>query len=227
MDASLKELLVTGAAGMGVTLDDGAVMRFSKYLKLLQEWGSKINLTSRLTGEEIVIYHFLDSLAGAPIVMSSPCGPMVDLGAGAGLPSLPLKFVIPDLRLQIVESVRKKVAFCQQVIRSTEIDGAEAVWGRGEELGIRSEHHHKYRWVVSRALGRATEVAQMALPFLAPGGSVLLYKGEPEAAELRDLELFSDRNGGSLEMRSVSIPHLKGSRSLIVVRFPGIASATG
>lgn len=208
---------------MGVALDDDAVDRFSAYLKLLQQWGEKINLSSRLTGEEIIVYHFLDSLAGVPVVMSSPHGRMVDLGAGAGLPSFALKFAIPEIRLLIVESVRKKVAFCQEVIRAVAIDGAQAVWGRGEELGLRPDHNRGYQWAVSRALGRAVEVVQMALPFLAPGGSVILYKGKPEADELKDLDLYCDRKGGIWEMRSLAVPHLKGSRSLVIVRFPGIS----
>lgn len=207
---------------MGIELDNDAVSRFSTYLRLLQQWGRKINLTARLSGEEIVINHFLDSLAGAPVVMASPNGRMVDLGAGAGFPSLPLKIAIPEIRLLIVESVRKKVSFCQEVIRSIGIDDAEAVWGRGEELGLWPEHHRSYRWAVSRALGQAALVVQMALPFLAPGGNVILYKGKPETAELKDLDLFCDRTGGIWETRSLTIPHLKGSRSLIIVRFPGL-----
>jgi 16S rRNA (guanine527-N7)-methyltransferase len=220
MDDSLRELLVTGASSMGVTLDDLAVKRFSAYLKLLQQWGRKINLTSRLADDEIIVYHFLDSLAGVPTVATSPRGRMVDLGAGAGLPSLPLKFALPGMRLLIVESIRKKVAFCQEVIRSVGVTDAKALWGRGEDLVSRPEYRNGYDWAVSRALGRASDVAKMAFPFLAPGGSAILYKGEPETKELQDLGSFCDRIGASWELLTVVVPHLKGARSLIVVRFP-------
>jgi 16S rRNA (guanine527-N7)-methyltransferase len=219
MNGALRELLVTGASSMGVELEDTALMRFSVYLKLLQRWGRRINLTSRLAAEEIVVYHFLDSLAGVPIVMQSPRGRLVDLGAGAGLPSLPLKFALPGLRLLLVESVRKKIAFCQEVIRSVGAADVEALWGRSEDLGARPEHSHGFDWAVSRALGRSVDVARMALPFLAPGGSVILYKGAPEPEELHDLGVFCDRLGATLEVRPVVVPSLKGARSLIVIRF--------
>jgi 16S rRNA (guanine527-N7)-methyltransferase len=220
MDEQLKRLLVTGASSMGIVLDDDAIGRFSVYLALLQQWGRRINLTSRLAGDEIVVYHFLDSLAGAPFVAPSPRGRMVDLGTGAGLPSLPLKFALPGLRLLLVESVRKKVAFCQEVVRTVAGTDVEAVWGRGEELGLRPEHRHRYDWAVSRALGRSIDVARMALPFLAPGGSIILYKGEPSAEELRELGDFCEEAGVSWKVHPVEVPYLKGSRSLIVITLP-------
>jgi 16S rRNA (guanine527-N7)-methyltransferase len=203
-----------------VELDDPAVERFISYLGLLQLWGKKINLTTRLDTSEVIIYHFLDSLAGVPILGSSPSARVVDLGAGAGLPSLPLKFVLQGLRVLLVESVRKKVAFCQEAIRAAGLTGIEAVWGRGEDLGIQSDHHLASDWAVSRALGSSVDVAKLAFPFLAPGGRILLYKGEPDARELQGLDAFCTEKGGAWEQRKVSIPHLEAARSLIIVTFP-------
>lgn len=210
---------------MGVILDDTAVKRFATYLDLLQQWGRKINLTTRLAADEIITYHFLDSLAGVPVVAASPSGRMIDLGAGAGLPSLPLKFALPGLRLRLIESVRKKVAFCQEVIRATGVADVEALWGRGEDLGSRSEHHRCYDLAVSRALGPSAEVAKMALPFLAPGGCVILYKGEPATEELSELEVLCDELGASWIMHPVAVPHLQGARSLIVVSLANRANS--
>jgi len=203
-----------------VTLADTAVARFATYLALLQLWGRKINLTTRLETSEVIRYHFLDSLAGVPILAASPTARVVDLGAGAGLPSLPLKIALPELLVLLVESVRKKVAFCQEAIRATGITGIEALWGRGEDLGARPEHGRSYDWAVSRALGSSVDVARLAFPFLAPGGRILLYKGEPDAGELQALDAFCTEKGGAWEQRKVSIPHLKAARSLITVTFP-------
>lgn len=220
MDESQREFLVAGAARLGVTLDAPAVERFSVYLGLLQGWGRKINLTTRLETSEVILYHFLDSLAGVTAFEECPAARIVDLGTGAGLPSLPLKFALPGLRGLLVESVRKKVAFCQEVIRATGVTGIEALWGRGEDLGARPDHHRAYDWAVSRALGASVDVAKLALPFLAPGGRVLLYKGEPDTAELQALDSFCTERGGTWERRVVSIPHLKAARSLITITFP-------
>jgi len=220
LNESQRELLITGASGLGVALDDAAVERFSRYLALLQVWGKKINLTTRRETTEVILYHFLDSLAGVPIIEASPVARVVDLGAGAGFPSLPLKFALPGLRVLLVESVRKKVAFCQEVIRAAGVTGIEAIWGRGEDLGIRLDHHRAYDWVVSRALGASVDVARLALPFLAPGGRLLLYKGEPDSAELQALAAFCTENGAAWELCKVTVPHLTAARSFIIVTFP-------
>lgn len=220
MKPSPLDLLTAGAAELGVFLDDSALSRFSVYLALLQQWGRKINLTTRLGSEEIVIYHFLDSLAGAPLLAESAGDTVVDLGSGAGLPSLPLKFALPSLRMLLVESVHKKVAFCQEVVRATGVANVTVAWGRGEAIGATPPHHRAYDWAVSRALGHGATVAELALPFLAPGGQILLYKGRPDPDELQGIDAFCARHGARREMRTVAVPHLDGVRSLITIRLP-------
>ncbi len=220
MNESQRKLLLEGASSLGVTLDATAVERFSAYLGLLQLWGKKINLTTRLEASEVILYHFLDSLTGVPILESSPSARIVDLGAGAGFPSLPLKFALPGLRVLLVESVRKKVAFCQEAIRVAGVTGIEAIWGRGEDLSARPDHHRAYDWAVSRALGASADVAKLAHPFLAHGGRILLYKGEPDAEELAALNVFCAERGGTWELRKVTVPHIKAARSLITIAFP-------
>ena len=220
LNQAQRELLVAGASVLGVALDDQTVERFSAYLRVLQLWGKKINLTTRMETSEVILYHFLDSLAGVPILAASPTARVVDLGAGAGLPSLPLKFALPGFRVLLVESVRKKVAFCQEAIRAVGVTGIEALWGRGEDLGSRPDHRRSCDWAVSRALGSSVDVAKLALPFLAPGGRILLYKGDPDSAELQALDSFCTEKGGAWEQRKVAIPHLNAARSLITVTFP-------
>jgi 16S rRNA (guanine527-N7)-methyltransferase len=215
-----RDLLVTGAADLGVTLDDAAVERFSIYLALLQLWGKKINLTTRLETTEVILYHFLDSLAGVPILREAQARRVVDLGSGAGFPSLPLKFSLPELQILQVDSVRKKVSFCQEAIRATRVAGIEAAWGRGEEIGMLQGHHRAFDWAVSRALAASAEVAALALPFLAPGGRILLYKGEPDSRELQDLDTFCSATGGGWLLRRIAVPNLKGARTLITVEVP-------
>lgn len=210
--------LVSGAAEFGISLAAGQLAAFSSYLSLLQRWGAKINLTTRLADEEVVVYHFLDSLSGEHWLRHSPAAQVIDLGAGAGFPSLPLKIALPGLRIALVESSRKKISFCREVIRSNRLQGATAVWGRAEELGELPEHRGKYAWVVSRAMSQAAAVLRLAQPFLGPGGSVLLYKSEMPEEEKTDLDRLCVELGSSWESRPVIVPYLQAARTHVVIR---------
>jgi 16S rRNA (guanine527-N7)-methyltransferase len=219
--AALRVILVDGAARMGIELSAEAVDRFATLLSLLQVWGRKINLTTRLEEEEVVVHHFLDSLAGAPFLSAEPEARIIDLGAGAGFPSFPLKFALPRLRITMIESVRKKVSFCREVIRATGSTDIEAVCARGEELGREQRHRGAYDWAVSRALGSSADVLRLAQPFMSHGGHVMVYKGSPERGELEDLSAACGEMGATWRIHGVDVPHLQARRSLIVVSLAG------
>jgi 16S rRNA (guanine527-N7)-methyltransferase len=218
MEAGLREILVEGACRMGVILGEEAVARFDTMLALLQTWGSRINLTTRIEAREVVIHHYLDSLAGVPLLSGEPRARVVDLGSGAGFPAFPLKFALPDLRVSLVESVRKKIAFCREVIRATACTEVEAVCARGEQLGRDARYRGAYDWVVSRALGSAADVLRLSLPLLAPGGRVLLYKGMPNRKELGELEAACRKLGVSQSSHEATVPFLEAKRTLIVLK---------
>ena len=217
MEAALRAMLAEGASRMGVALDAGAVERFATLLSLLQAWGRKINLTAHLEAREVVAHHFLDSLAGARFLAEDPAARIIDLGAGAGFPSFPLKFALPRLRVAMIESVRKKVSFCREVIRATGCTGVEAICARGEELGRQERHRGAYGWAVSRALGSSADVLRLSLPFLGPGGRILVYKGAPGEDELDELSAACGSIGAGWERHAVEVPHLEARRSLILV----------
>jgi 16S rRNA (guanine527-N7)-methyltransferase len=218
LEEELRAMLIDGATRMGIDLGPEAVSRFATLLSLLQTWGKRINLTTRLEGREIVVHHFLDSLAGVRFLGDDPGARVVDLGAGAGFPSFPLKFALPGLRATLVESVRKKVSFCREVIRATGSAGIEAICGRGEDLARQEAHRRGYTWAVSRALASSAEVLKLAHPFLAPGGSVLIYKGAPDRDELDDLDRSCTRIGAAWQLHDVEVPLIDARRSLVVVR---------
>lgn len=217
MEKALRDILVDGSHRMGIDLTAEAVSQFDILLGLLQAWGRKINLTRHLEGREVVIHHFLDSLAGARHLAADHAARVVDLGAGAGFPAFPLKFALPGLRITMIESVRKKVSFCREAIRATGSKGMEAICGRGEDLGRRDEYRGGYSWAISRALGRSAEVVRLALPLLAPGGRIMVYKGAPDRGELEDLDRASRKIGASWVLHDIDVPHLEARRSILIV----------
>jgi 16S rRNA (guanine527-N7)-methyltransferase len=218
MEGEVGKILARGAAETGATLDDAGRNRFSLYAELLQLWGRKMNLTSRLETREIVITHFLDSLSAFPLLTAASKTSLIDIGSGAGFPSLPLKICLPGLSVTLVEGAHKKVSFCREVIRRLDLAGATVVEGRGEDVAGREDLGGAFDWAVVRAVGEAAKMTRLSFPFLRPGGTLILYKGTPGEEELRALEKESARLGADFTLRPVRVPYLDARRTLILVR---------
>jgi 16S rRNA (guanine527-N7)-methyltransferase len=218
MEGDVREILARGAAETGVTLDATGRDRFSLYAELLQLWGRKMNLTSRLETREVVITHFLDSLSAFPLLAAAPETSLIDIGSGAGFPSLPLKICLPGLSVVLVESAHKKVSFCREVIRRLDLAGATVVEARGEDVAGREDLAGSFDWAVVRAVGEAAKMARLSFPFLRPGGTLILYKGTPGETELRSLEKEAARLGADFTLQPVQVPYLDASRTLILIK---------
>jgi 16S rRNA (guanine527-N7)-methyltransferase len=172
-----EKTLLAGAASLGVPLAGEQAGRFLLYARLLQKWGSRINLTSRLEPEEIISLHFLDSLA--LLLTSSPPAAgalLADIGSGAGFPGIPLSIARPDLPVTLVESSRKKAAFCSEVTHRLGLDRILVRSARAEDLVDGTP----FDWVVSRATAPMERLLSLADPLLRPGGRLAAWKGPGE-----------------------------------------------
>ena len=218
MDEESRTLLVDGAIRLGVNLDAGEVERFELYAALLRKWGRKMNLTSRLGTREIVIYHFLDSFAAYRLLARGGEGALVDIGAGAGFPALPLKICLPKLEVSLVDASNKKVSFCRGVVRTLGLTGVEIEHARGEDLSKMPSWAGQFDWAVSRALAPAPKAARLCLPFLRREGTLILYMGRPSEEELRLLREEAHRRRAALEVHDAQIPFLEASRTLGLIR---------
>ena len=218
MGPGLREELRNGSTSLGIHLDDEAISRFDLYIRLLQSWGQRMNLSSRLQSREIVVTHFLDSLAGLPLIGGGEGGRVLDLGTGAGFPGIPLKIARPGLEVTLLDGTGKKVTFCREVIRETGLSGISAEWGRAEDLARDPAYAGAFDCVASRAVAKAASLVSLSLPFLKPSGSILLYKGRPEQAELDALGRLCAKKGLTATRHPVAVPGLEASRVIIVVQ---------
>ena len=147
---------------------------FNLYLKELLEWNKKFNLTSLTDPEEIKVRHFEDSLSILKAVELSDQS-VVDIGAGAGFPGIPLKIARPNIKLTLIEATRKKVEFLKHLISVLDLKDTEAVWGRAEEL---TQYFGKFDVAVARAVAKLPTLIKYCLPYLRPGGVFIAQKGE-------------------------------------------------
>ncbi|HEY9074322.1 MAG TPA: 16S rRNA (guanine(527)-N(7))-methyltransferase RsmG, partial [Desulfobaccales bacterium] len=136
------DLLQEGAATLGLSLAPATVEQFHFYLTQLKLWNTRVNLTGLKTERDIVVKHFLDSLAVLPFLESAQS--LADLGSGAGFPGLALKLVRPELQLTLVETREKRAAFLEYLISCLKLPGVTVVQahltpGLAREWGPRFE----------------------------------------------------------------------------------------
>ena len=185
MEKENQKLLLEGASSFGVQLDEKTIGAFDLYLKELLKWNQKINLTAIRSEKGIVVKHFIDSLSVYPH-LAATCS-LLDIGSGPGFPGIPLKMVKPDLDVTLIDSVRKKVDFQRQIIRTLGLKGIEAIHGRAEEEGLSQRMEGRFDTVISRAFSDLQTLLTLSRPFLKRGGRVLAMKGEREE-EVRFLD---------------------------------------
>lgn len=218
MDPTSRDRLLDGARVFGACLGELELERFEAYLSLLQLWGGKMNLTARLDTAGIVTHHFLDSLSLLPFLPPADAVTLIDVGAGAGFPALPLKICRPRLAVTLLESSHKKASFCREVARRLRLQDVRVVQGRAETLGSAPHLHGTFDWVVARALGPTEASVPLCLPFVRPGGSLVLFKGRLDPRERGVLEEAARRGGAAVEVESVTVPFLDAARSLVFLR---------
>ena len=182
----LKIILNTGGKELGVTIEDKEADLFLKYLIELKEWNKKINLTAITDDKDIIIRHFLDSLTLVPFLSNKKN--ILDIGSGAGFPGIPLKIVLPELKVTLIDSVNKKIIFMRHVIRTLGLKEIEAVQARAENAAIVKKFENCFDVVTSRAFDDLSNFLDIAIPYAKREGIVLAMKGPKWIEELKKLK---------------------------------------
>lgn len=160
-------------------------MSFDRYLQLLLKWTKTYNLTAITDPAEIKIKHFEDSLAPLPF-LPNPCR-LLDIGTGAGFPGIPLKIKRPDLEVVLLDSRRKKIAFCEAVIRELGLKGVQAVQCRAEDKK-NQQKLGRFDVVISRATFSIADFLKIVRPYLKEGGRAIAMKSRDWSEEKAKLE---------------------------------------
>ena len=203
---------------LGIHLTNKQVAAFERYEKELLEWNSRFNLTAIRDSEGIRSKHFLDSmtciLAWGEVVPNN----LIDIGTGAGFPGIPLKILVPNLQLTLVESVGKKVEFCKFIVDALNLDKVQVIQARAEDIGQNQLYREKYDWAVARAVANLPVLAEYLLPLVKVGGGAIAQKGESGPAEAQKADQAIHLMGGRLrQLIPVSLPGVVEERYLVVM----------
>lgn len=165
----------------GINLTVKQLEQFKKYYVTLVEWNQKMNLTAITDQEDVYLKHFYDSLTIA-FDFKFKDQKIIDVGAGAGFPSIPLKIVYPDLKVTIVDSLTKRITFLNHLFKELELTDCNAISARAEEYA--KTNRQKADLVLARAVARLDILDELCLPLVKVGGYFLALKGLKAQEEL-------------------------------------------
>lgn len=167
-------LLLDGASRLGLRLDKVQRERFVTYCHLLQEGNQRANLTGIRAADAIMTALFLDSLtvdAALPgIVRGSDAIHLVDVGAGAGFPGIPLAIMHPNWSVLLIDSTGKKVRFMQRAINELGLTGATALQERAETIGAGKSGRESADLCTARAVASLDVLLEYCVPLVRIGG---------------------------------------------------------
>lgn len=154
-----------------ILLDDKMTERFETYYRFLVSENEKYNLTAITEHDEVWCKHFADSMLGSKFVPHGAS--LVDVGCGAGFPSVPLAIARPDIRPTLVDSLTKRVNFCTELCGKVGVS-ANVVHARAEDFA--KDNRQRFDVAVARAVAPLNILLEYLAPLVRVGGSVVAYK---------------------------------------------------
>ena len=219
------DILADGAGRLGLYLSDDQLAQFAEYTRLLAAGNRRANLTAITDPDAVQARHYLDSLTAVLALRDWPDGMrVVDIGAGAGFPGIPLKIVFPGIKLTLSDSVGKKTAFLQDLTAQLGLDDVDVLTARAEELGRAAGCRGRFDLALARGVARMPTLLEYALPLCRVGGRLLAWKGKDGPAEAQSSHhALRELKGAVAGVHSadVAAPPLPPNRWLITVMKTG------
>jgi len=186
-------LITDWASRNGISITDAQLNLLAKHQEKVLETNKYMNLTAITCPQEFAVKHIIDSMALLPYI---PCGiKLADIGTGAGFPGIVLAIMRPDLRVTLIDSLRKRIFFLQEIIHELGLENVQAVHSRAEDnrLGM------AFDICTARAVAPMDKLARWVLPITAPGGTFLAMKGPDVTQELENAKPAVAKQGGLVE----------------------------
>lgn len=176
---------ITAAAAQGLEFEAGELQRLAQFLALLLDANTRFNLTAITDPAQAWTRHILDSLTLLPLLEAADAKRVIDVGAGGGLPGLPLAMTLPNVEFTLLEATGKKARFLREAVAALGMTNVVVVNDRAEVVGQdHQRHREQYDAVLARAVGRLPVLLELTVPLARVGGLVLAIKGEKAGEEI-------------------------------------------
>ena len=211
-----KQYLKEELEAIGLQVSDQQIQKLYQYYELVTEKNKVMNLTAITDYEEKIKKHFVDSLMIAKKTKFQKGVRLIDIGTGAGFPGIPLKLMFPEVEIVLLDSLKKRIGFLQEVIQALELKGITAIHGRAEEPARQKEYREQFDMCVSRAVANLSVLAEYCIPYVKVGGSFVAYKSGQIEEELKEAAYAVKTLGGEIvELEQFSLPGSDIERTLV------------
>lgn len=166
------KLLAEYLTKLNIPFDQDTIQKFEIYYDLLIEYNKMFNLTSITEKNEVLFKHFVDSLYGYNYFKD--ISKAVDVGAGAGFPSIPLAIVLPNVKWTLVDSLNKRVNFLNVVAEKLQFNNVTAIHSRVEDFC--SKNRNSFDVATARAVASLPTLLEYLIPLVKKGGKAICYK---------------------------------------------------
>jgi len=208
----MREILEEGFEQLNIKFTEETYHKLKVFTALLLEWNQKMNLTNIVDNKDIAIKHFLDSLTIYNYLNKKES--LIDVGTGAGFPGIILKIVGYEGKITLLDSLKKRTTFLDEVIKKIELTNIETLHIRAEDGGRNKEYREKYFYATARAVAPLNILCEYCLPFVKKGGIFIAMKGSLE----EEAESAIDKMGGTIvKKQRIILPKSDYHRNLIFI----------
>lgn len=209
MEAKIIEMF----AAAEIELSERQAEQFRILYEFMVEYNKNVNLTSITEFENVVMKHFVDSVLPFTMIEFDKSASFIDVGTGAGFPSLPLLIMFPELKGTLCDSLGKRCTYLELACTKIGVS-AEVIHARGEELG--RKRRERYDFATARAVAALPVLTELCLPFVKTGGIFAALKSVNE--DVSAAQNAVKQLGGKLE-KSVDYKLPNGDdRRLVLIK---------
>lgn len=201
-----------------VILNEKQLQQFERYYELLVEWNEKMDLTTIIDRPDVYLKHFYDSITPSFYYNFNQNISLCDVGAGAGFPSIPLKICFPQLKVTIVDSLKKRMTFLSHLSEELNLENVETYHSRAEDFAQNNKNRESFDIVTARAVARTSVLSELCLPLCKKQGMFIALKGTEVDEELNDAKKAIKTFGGELKDKiSLQLPIEKSERTIVMI----------
>lgn len=193
------ELMKSAAIDANLDLSEYQYEQFIKYMRLLQEWNEKVNLTAITEDEDVIKKHFIDCIKAFKSKPVREAKTIIDVGTGAGFPGIPMAIMNSKTKVTLLDSLNKRVNFLNTVIKELDLKNVTTIHSRAEDGARKSELREKFDVATSRAVANMAVLSEFCMPYVKINGHFIALKGPSIDEELKNANVAIKTLGGELK----------------------------